>query len=126
MNNSCKRIFLELIQPLGISAARKKDNKKLALFLGGISDRNIVLFQTANHNVQVCMRSNVPFIIATYSFSTYKEALDSLLKDITSFYTVTTDRISIKSNNPFIEFDNPYLGCQSLEEAFIKKDLLDN
>lgn len=115
MNSSYKRMFLDLIRPLGIAAARKKDNEKLVSFRGGRSGKTIVLFQEADCHKQICMRSNVPLVVAVFTFATYKKALNSLLKEITSFYL---------ANDDDIKFDNPYFGCNSLEEALIKKDLI--
>ena len=83
--------------------------------------KTIALYDKKTGNDVLCYPYELRFDLPYYEcFNSYKDLENDLLTDIHSFklYDPHTSATSK-------QIDNPYLGCKSLEEALIKKDLLE-
>ena len=104
---------LELLKAIGLTTFVDEHH----IFSGGSDNKyNIVIVDT--HGKYVVSTSTQEGVISIFAFKSYSDLITDMLNHITAFH------FSDGNTYPASEIcKNPYLGCRSLEEAFIKKDL---
>ena len=81
------------------------------------NEYNIVIVDM--HGKYVVSTSTQEGVISTFAFKSYSDLITDMFTHITAFH------FSDGYGYPISEIcKNPYLGCRSLEEALIKKDLI--
>ena len=107
---------LELLNAIGLMTTVVDEYHVFSNILDH-NEYNIVIVDI--HGKYVVSTTTQEDVISTFAFKSYLGLITDMLTHITAFH------FSDGYGCPISEIcKNPYLGCRSLEEAFIRKDLM--